>query len=254
MTRSLPFAAALLLLAACSDSTTAPAPVAAPTSAPEPRASADLIGGPIVRDAGITVKLLVSSQGGGVVDGTTVEFKTNTGNTKSVADNSASDADARAGYFSVQMPKAASYTATVTVYSDVYAPDGTSKTVSYWNSPTLVDMGYISLKFKPAFVITMRYQGAVITGQTLNISAGPDFSKTITDGGPSDKDFSGNQSPADGIVYVRVPHIGNYYMCAVTAPNWQWGGCQQAWALQYWNSYGVFYDYQKVWADIPKLP
>ena len=208
MTRSLPLAAALLLLAACSDAPSAPTAeppdVRRSAEPPDARSSADIIvvGGPIPRVSEVTVKLHVLDQSNADVTPSTFEFSTNTGFAKTVVDNGAGDADARPGYYSVQMPQAGSWTATAKVLPDDIAFYESSKTVSYMNSPTLVDMQGLMLYIKPGLVITMRYQGAVITGQTLKISAGADFSKTITDGGPSDKDFSGNQSPADGKVYV----------------------------------------------------
>jgi hypothetical protein len=202
----------------------------------------------------MTVKLHLRDSGLGDVAGTTFEFKTNAGVAKTVVDNGAGDADARPGYYSVQMPKAVSYTAKATALPEEISFDDASKTVSYWNSPTLVDMGTLDLHIKPGLIITMRYQGAVITGQTIKVTGLNNFSKTVTDGGPSDKDFFGNQSPADGKVYIRVPSLSNYQMCAMTSPSWQWGGCQTAWALQWFVAYPVTYDYQKVWADIPKLP
>jgi hypothetical protein len=248
--RGFPIAAALFALAACSDSPSAPTAAAAPDA----RVSADLIGGGIiVRDPGVTVRLHLLDQGLGEVPGTTMEFKTNAGFTKTVVDNAAGDADVRVGYYSVQMPNALSYTATAKVLPADISFAGASKTVSYFNSPTLVDMGTLYLNIKPGFFITMYYQGAIVTGQTLKISKGPDFAVTITDGGPSDKDQFGNQSPADGKIHVRVPVTGNYQICAMSTPAWGWGGCTEGWALQYFMAYAVNFTYQQQWV-IPKLP
>jgi hypothetical protein len=254
MTRSLPIAAALLLLAACSDMPSAPT-AAAPAEPPDARVSADIIvvgGGEIPRVAEVTVKLHVLNQAGSDQAGTTFEFKTGGGYAKNVADNGAGDADSRPGYFSVQMPKANSYTATAKVLPEDIAFWQSTKTVSYFNSPTLVDMGTMYLKIKPGLFITMYYQGAIVTGQTLKIT-GFDFAATITDGGPSDKDQFGNQNPADGKIFVRLPYTGNFQVCAVTAPAWGWGGCTEAWATQYFMAYGLDFNYQQQWV-IPKLP
>ena len=249
-------AAALLTLAACSDSVSAPVPAEPPDTRrsaepPDTRASADRIGGGIVvRDLSVTVKLHLRDQGYNDVAGATMEFTTNAGSTKLVADNGAGDADARPGHFSVQMPKAISYTATAKVLPDDISFDGASKTVSYFNSPTLVDMQVLALKIKPGLFITTYHQGAVVTGQTLKVSKGADFSVTITDGGPSDKDQWGNQSPADGKIFVRAPVTGNYKVCAVTAPAWGWGGCTEAWALQYFIAYSVKFEYKQEWVVV----
>ena len=249
-------AAALLTLAACSDSVSAPVAAEPPDTRrsaepPDTRASADLVGGGvIVRDQSVTVRLHLRDQGYGDVAGATMEFKTNAGSTKTVADNGAGDADARPGYFSVQMPKAISYTATAKVLPDEISFFQASKTVSYFNSPTLVDMQTLELYIKPGLFITAYYNGAIVTGQTLKITKGADFSVTITDGGPSDKDQWGNQSPADGKIFVRAPVTGNYKVCAVTAPAWGWGGCQEAWALQYFIAYAVNFNYKQEWVVV----
>jgi hypothetical protein len=247
MNRFALFAAASLAFAACSEVPSAPTVAAEP---PDARMSADLIGGPIVRDPGVTVKLHLIDQGLGNVAGTTFEFKSSAGVAKTIADNGTGDADARPGYYSVQMPKAVSYTATAKTLPADISFDGASKTVSYFNSPTLVDMGVLYLNIKPGFFITTYFQGAVVKGQTIKVTGPGGFSATITDGSANDKDSFGNPSPADGKYHVRLPVTGTYKICAMTSPAWGWGGCQDAWALQYFIGYPVSFNYKQEWVVV----
>ena len=237
-------AAAAVALAACGESATAPSrmtgatPSASVAAAPGAQASGIIV---IGRDPGVTVTLHVGDQGhyGDYgTPGTTMEFKTNTGYAKLVADNSAADADARVGYYSVNMPKAISYTATAKVTPEELSTGGGTKTVSAFVTPTWVNMGTLILNRKPGLTIEAYHQNALTNGQTFTVTGPDGWSKTVTDGGATDEAYGGGPGALDGKVHMRLPVTGIYTVCANSTPAAFFkADCVQVWASQYFVAY-----------------
>ena len=174
------------------------------------------------------------------VPGTTVSFVTNGGYFRTIEDNGAGDADPAVGYYRVAMPSALAYTAYVRVMPDYLSSDGAVKTVSAFVTPTLVNMGSIVLKRKPAIYVQLRKQGLLVPGQTIKITqaSGP-WSATVADGGAADLSADG------GKIHVRVPFTGTYTVCALTSPGVLWkADCEQVYALQYFIAYPVTLTYE----------
>lgn len=252
--RALPAASATLLaaLGACGDTITSPASRMAPSSAPQ----ADIVVSGTPRTIGVWVTLQVGDQGwyGDYgAPGTTVEFTTNAGAKSTVVDNSASDTDARVGYYRVLMPNAVSYTATVTVVPEHNSLGGATKTVSAFVTPTFVSMGAIYLNRKPGLFVQLFYNYALVTGQTIKVTGPSGFTATITDGGASDRNYDGTQNGADGKISLELPITGTYTVCTMTTPQTYWdAGCSQVFATMYFIQYGLNMTYKQVWS-IPKF-
>jgi hypothetical protein len=106
-------------------------------------------------------------------------------------------------------------------------------------TPTLVNMGSIVLKRKPALYVQLRKQGLLVPGQTIKITqAGGPWTATVVDGAAADLSADG------GRIHVRVPFTGTYTVCALTSPSALWeADCEQVYALQYFIAYPVTLTY-----------
>jgi hypothetical protein len=234
---------AALTLAACSDSPVAPSSALAPRE----NASADIIvGGTIPRPSPVTLTLGVTSQGGGMVSGTTMKFESSLGVSTTVADNGAGDSDARPGYFSVTMTKANWYKVTPVAVPAPHSLYGATKTVSAFNTPTWVQMGFLMLNITPGIHVETWWKGAITTGQSIQITGPHGFSKSITDGGLNDEDHVGNAGPLDGKFNSRLPDVGTYTVCATSTPHqWYKADCKQVYVQQYYVQYSTTLNYWK---------
>jgi hypothetical protein len=233
-------ASAALLLTACGD--------AGETTAPSARPSLDVAGptpetSPTLPPPAVAVTLHIDDQALYTypvgVSGTTVEFRTGGGYARVVADNGPGDGDPAVGYYRVSMPAAASYTATVQVMPEPFAAEGASKTVWTLLTPSVVPMGSIVLLRKPMIVVSLYRSGVPVPGQTIQVfDVGGSWSTTITDGSSADRDLFGNPNPPDGVVSLRVPVTGTYFVCAITTPKDLWfADCQTVHATTYYFSY-----------------
>ena len=239
-------APAALLLAACHD--------AADPTAPAARPSLELAGpgtGTTPAPAPtVWVTLHVGDQASysaAGVPGTTVSFVTNGGYYRTIVDNSAADTDPQVGYYRVAMPNAVSYTAYVRVAPEYLATHNAVKTVSAFTTPTLVNVGTIVLKRKPAIYVSLMKQGALVPGQTIKITqVGGPYTRTIADGSAEDL------SPVAGKIHVRVPWTGTFTVCATTSPSALWeADCETVYALQYFIAYPVTLTYALKWVFTP---
>jgi hypothetical protein len=243
-------AAVALLLAACGD--------AADTTAPAARPSLDIAPPPgttPIPQPPVAVTLHVGDQasyGADVgVPGTTVSFVVNGGASsgyyKTVGDNSAQDTDSRVGYYRVSMPNGLSYTAYVRIAPEYLATSNAVKTVSAFVTPTLVNMGSIILKRKPAIYVSLMKQGVLVPGQTIKITqVGGPYTRTIADGSAEDL------SPVAGKIHVRVPWTGTFMVCATTSPSALWeADCEQVFALQWFIAYPATLTYHLKYVFVP---
>jgi hypothetical protein len=230
------------LLAACGDT--------GPT-APAARAALAIVGtspgpGPIAPVPSVAVTLRVDDQSGYTdygAPGTTVRFESG-GVAKLVVDNSASDSDARVGHYRVWMPAASAYTATVTVMPAELSAAGASKTVSAFVTPTYVAMGSIVLQRKPRLTVELYRLGALVGGQAIRVTAPWGWSAMVMDGSVADEDFSGDPSPADGRIHLRLPVTGIYIVCPLSTPHPLLAAqCRTVHATTYGGSYSATLTY-----------
>lgn len=239
-----------LALGACRDAAAPTAP-----AAPPPRPALDVVGPAPGTTPAPTLTVWVTLHVGDQasyglpvgVPGTTVSFVTNAGYFRTIADNGAGDTDPAVGYYRVAMPNALAYTAYVRVMPEYLSPDGAVKTVSAFVTPTLVNVGSIVLKRKPAIYVQLRKQGALVPGQTIEITqVGGPWSATVVDGAAADLSADG------GRIHVRVPFTGTYTVCALTSPGALWkADCEPVYALQYFIAYPVTLTYESTLVALP---
>lgn len=239
-------AVSLFAIAACSDAPVGPPSELAPAEGP----SAALIGGVITRPAPVTVTLRVTSQGGTPIGqglgGTTMKFESSTGAAVTVVDNSASDKDARVGYYSVTMSSANWYKATAVVVPEPHSLGGATKTTSAFATPTWAPIGDLMINIEPGLHVELWYKGALALGQSIKVTGPNGFTKAITDGGANDEDHWGNAGPNDGKFNTRLPVTGTYTVCVTSSPHpWYTADCQQVWANQYFIQYSASLSYWK---------
>jgi len=164
-------------------------------------------------------------------------------------DNGVQDMDARVGYYRVQLPNTLFYSATVTGANAIYSLAGGSKTVSAFVTPTLVSMGGLALQRKPRLTMDVRMDGALVAGQTLKITGPAAFSVTVTDGGPSDKQYNTLQDASDGKLHLLVPLTGAYTVCPVTSPKKYWDAdCKSVYVQFYDVEFKTTLNYVQKWS------
>lgn len=234
--------AAVAVLAACSDSATAPATNVRPIDG-----ASSLIVKPIFL-ATLTVRI-ADKYGATIIDNTgTVKFSKSPTDTFTVKDNSPQDGDPASGKLKVTMVKAASYTACF-VNAMTYAPDATTgfnpcTTVS--SSASSVDLGTVYVMRKPMIIATVQNQlGALIGGATMRFSdltTGATFVAT-------DDDAVDQWNNATGYVLHIFDVPGSFAVCEVAPPpgttllTQKCFKKQLGWEDMYWP---IFTHYQKL--------
>lgn len=208
---------ALAALAACTDAPTTPSssllPAVGPAKSLGGVPQSGVVAGPPALQ--VSLALSISGQIDAVVGPTTVDFSTSDGAYKrTVVDNGNGDTDARLGFFSVKMPKALAYTATVTDAPEAYSVFQATKTGGAFFTPTSATLGNISLWAKPSIWVSLVKDGKPYPGQTIEVTNnGYTVVAVITDGGANDRLPDGSAGPADGQIFVRVPAPGPYVVC-----------------------------------------
>lgn len=210
-------AALVAATAACSDSPVAPS--SASTEAPSAAVARPAARGPVQQY--ITGTLFVTSPDYPAGAIAMVRFSNSSGWSMEVHDGWSADGDPRMGYIQVQMPVAASYTATLLSGHPSVAADGASKTVTPLIQPATLSFGTLAFKKKPRLTVHVFDQalGGPRLGQTVrarNLSTGA--AEIGTDGQVDDADFFEVAAQNDGKVQLWLPAPGSYEVCALSVP------------------------------------